>query len=201
MRFPKTEAKIITLAQKIISGLKDNPNFPNPPFSPDQLQDQLEKVIASGDAQVKALAAAKQATESKQTDFNDMVTEMKSVLHYAEDAVHDDDALLSELGWGGKAEPHALQVPGQPRLLEVQAQGVGWLTLDWKKPANGGASASYKIQRRELIKGATWSLAGIAVDTEATLNDQEHGKEWEYRVLALNKTGEGEPSNTVTAVL
>ena len=201
MRFPKTEAKIITLAQKIISGLKDNPNFPNPPFSPDQLQDQLDKVIASGDAQVKALAAAKQATETKQTDFNDMITEMKSVLHYAEDAVHDNDALLSELGWGGKAEPHALQVPGQPRLLEVQAQGVGWLTLDWKKPANGGASASYKIQRRELIKGATWSLAGIAVDTEATLNDQEHGKEWEYRVLALNKTGEGEPSNTVTAVL
>ena len=201
MRFPKTEAKIITLAQKIISGLKDNPNFPNPPFSPDQLQDQLDKVIASGDAQVKALAAAKQATETKQTDFNDMITEMKSVLHYAEDAVHDNDALLSELGWGGKAEPHALQVPGQPRLLEVQAQGVGWLTLDWKKPANGGASASYKIQRRELIKGATWSLAGIAVDTEATLNDQEHGREWEYRVLALNKTGEGEPSNTVTAVL
>ena len=201
MRFPKTEAKIITLAQKIISGLKDNPNFPNPPFSPDQLQDQLDKVIASGDAQVKALAAAKQATETKQTDFNDMITEMKSVLHYAEDAVHDNDALLSELGWGGKAEPHALQVPGQPRLLEVQAQGVDWLTLDWKKPANGGASASYKIQRRELIKGATWSLAGIAVDTEATLNDQEHGKEWEYRVLALNKTGEGEPSNTVTAVL
>ena len=201
MRFPKTEAKIITLAQKIISGLKDNPNFPNPPFSPDQLQDQLDKVIASGDAQVKALAAAKQATETKQTDFNDMITEMKSVLHYAEDAVHDNDALLSELGWGGKAEPHALQVPGQPRLLEVQAQGVGWLTLDWKKPANGGASASYKIQRRELIEGATWSLAGIAVDTEATLNDQEHGKEWEYRVLALNKTGEGEPSNTVTAVL
>ena len=154
MRFPKTEAKIITLAQKIISGLKDNPNFPNPPFSPDQLQDQLDKVIASSDVQVKALAAAKQATETKQTDFNDMITEMKSVLHYAEDAVHDDDALLSELGWGGKAEPHALQMPGQPRLLEVQAQGAGWLTLDWKKPANGGASASYKIQRRELIKGA-----------------------------------------------
>ena len=201
MRFPKTEAKIITLAQKIISGLKDNPNFPNPPFSPDQLQEQLDKVIASGDAQVKALAAAKQATETKQTDFNDMITEMKSVLHYAEDAVHDDDALLSELGWGGRAEPHPLQVPGQPRLLEVQAQGVGWLTLDWKKPTNGGASASYKIQRRELIEGATWSLAGIAIDTETTLNDQEHGKEWEYRVLALNKAGEGEPSNTVTAVL
>uniref|UniRef100_UPI004056815E fibronectin type III domain-containing protein n=1 Tax=Candidatus Electrothrix sp. TaxID=2170559 RepID=UPI004056815E len=201
MRFPKTEAKIIALAQKIISGLRDNPNFPDPPTSPDQLQTSLDKTLNSSDAQVMALAAAKQATDTKQADFDHMIKEMKGIIHYAEDAVQDDDAILSELGWGGRAEPHALQVPGQPRLLEVPEQGTGWLTLDWKKPANGGASASYKIERRELIEGATWSLAGIAVDTEITLKDQEHGKEWEYRVLAINKAGEGEPSNTVTAVL
>ena len=201
MRFPNTEAKIIALAQKIIAGLRDNPNFPDPPASPDQLQASLDKVIASGDAQVKALAAAKQATDIKQADFDSMMTEMKSILHYAEDAVHDDDAKLSELGWGGRAEPHALQVPGQPRLLEVLEQGAGWLTLDWKKPADGGAPASCKIERRELIEGGTWSLAGIAIDTEVTLNSQEHGREWEYRVIAINKAGESEPSNTVTAVL
>ncbi|MCI5114720.1 MAG: fibronectin type III domain-containing protein [Candidatus Electrothrix sp. AX1] len=201
MRFPNTEAKIIALAQKIIAGLQDNSNFPNPPTSPDQLQASLDKVIASSDAQVMALAASKQATDTKQADFDHMMTEMKSILHYAEDAVHDDDALLSELGWGGRAEPHALQVPGQPRLLEVPEQGAGWLTLDWKKPANGGAPASYKIERRELTENSAWTLAGIAIDTEVTLNSQEHGKEWEYRVIAINKAGEGEPSNTVTAVL
>ena len=201
MRFPKSEAKIIALAQKIIAGLRDNPNFPNPPTSPDQLQASLDRVIASSDAQVKALAASKQATDTKQADIDHMMTEMKGILHYAEDTVHDDDAKLSELGWGGRAEPHALQVPGQPRLLEVPGQGAGWLTLDWKKPADGGSPASYKIERRELTENGTWALAGIAIDTEVTLNSQEHGKEWEYRVIAINKAGEGEPSNTVTAVL
>ena len=49
MRFPKTEAKIIALAQKIIAGLRDNPNFPDPPTSPDQLQTSLDKVIDSSD--------------------------------------------------------------------------------------------------------------------------------------------------------
>ncbi|MDU9048914.1 MAG: fibronectin type III domain-containing protein [Candidatus Electrothrix sp. Rat3] len=201
MRFPNTEAKIIALAQKIIAGLRDNPNFPDPPVSPDQLQARLDKLRDSSDAQVKALAVSKQATDTKQTDLEDTTTDMKSILHYADDAVHGDDAKLSELGWGGRAEPHALQVPGQPRLLEVAEQGTGWLTLDWKKPVAGGTPASYKIERRELTEGGTWALAGIAIEIEVTLNSQERGKELEYRVIAINKAGEGEPSNTVTAVL
>ncbi|XCN71861.1 MAG: fibronectin type III domain-containing protein [Candidatus Electrothrix aestuarii] len=201
MRFPNTEAKIIALAQKIIAGLKDNPNFPNPPFTPDQLQASLDKLLSSSDAQVKALAAAKQATDTKQTNLDEMITEMKTVIHYADDTVHGDDAKLSELGWGGRAEPRTLQVPGQPRLLEVQQQGAGWLTLDWKKPADSGTPASYRIERRELSENGTWALAGIALETESTLKEQKHGKEWEYRIIALNKTGDSEPSNTVTAVL
>lgn len=55
MRFPNTEAKIIALAQKIIVGLRDNPNFPNPPTSPDQLQASLDKLLNSRDAQVTAV--------------------------------------------------------------------------------------------------------------------------------------------------
>ena len=41
----------------------------------------------------------------------------------------------------------------------------------------------------------------MAPESEVTLSNQEHGKEWEYRVVAVNKAGEGLPSNTVMAVL
>ncbi len=201
MRFPKTEMQIRALAQNIISGLANNPNFPAPPITPEQLQARLDTAVNSSDAQVMAQAAAKQTTDTKQADFDTLITDMKTVLHYAEDTVHDDDAKLSELGWGGRSAPHALQVPGQPRLLEVLRQGAGWLMLDWKKPADGGAAASYKIERRDLTEGGTWTLAGISIETEVTLNDQKRGKEWEYRVIAVNKAGEGSPSNTVTALL
>ncbi len=44
-------------------------------------------------------------------------------------------------------------------------------------------------------------LVGLAIDSEATLNNQERGKDWEYRVIAVNKAGEGVPSNTVAAVV
>jgi len=30
---------------------------------------------------------------------------------------------------------------------------------------------------------------------------QDHGKEWGYRVLAINTSGDGQPSNTVLAML
>jgi hypothetical protein len=41
----------------------------------------------------------------------------------------------------------------------------------------------------------------MAVESEATLNNQERAKDWEYRVIAVNKAGEGVPSNTVAVVL
>jgi len=40
-----------------------------------------------------------------------------------------------------------------------------------------------------------------AMDSETPLVDQPRGKELEYRAVAVNKAGDGEPSNTVLAVL
>lgn len=65
---------------------------------------------------------------------------------------------------------------------------------------DGGAVAAPKIQRR-LRHDGPWSHAGMAIESEIKLTNQERGKEWEYRVLAVNKAGDGEPSNTVMAVL
>lgn len=116
-----------------------------------------------------------------------------------EGAVNHSDAKLTALGWGGKAAPNALQVPGQPRILEAPRQGEGWVFMDWKEPADGGAVVAYKIERRERPVG-DWMLISMTFESETTLN-QERGKDWEYRVIASNKAGEGMPSNTVAAVL
>ena len=199
-RFPKREADIRTLVQKIIAGLEDNPDFPNPPFTPAQLQTLLDNSIALEDAQVAAQAAAQQATEARQTGNNEMISAAKSVLNYAEDAVHGNDAKLAAQGWSGRAEPTPLQAPGQPRTLEAPKEGSGWLHLDWKKPVDGGKSAFYRVERRQVPDGE-WTMIGTALETEITLNNQGRGKEHEYRLIAVNKAGESDPSNTVSAVL
>jgi len=199
-RFPKREADIRILVQNIITGLTGNPDFPNPPFSAAQLQALLDNSITLEDAQVAAQATAQQATEAKLAGNDEMISAAKSVLSYAEDAVNGNDAKLAALGWSGRAEPTPLQAPGQPRSLEAAKEGPGWLTLDWKKSPDGGKAAFYRVERRKA-SGGEWAMVGTALETEVTLNNQERGKEWEYRVIAVNKAGESGPSNIVEAVL
>jgi len=200
-RFPRTEAQIKALAQTIVTGLTANPaDYPTPPTASLDLQALLDSFITLCDDQVAAASTAEQATEIKAAGLEELVTAMKADLRYAEDAVNFDDPKLTALGWGGMAAATALGVPGQPRSLEVPSQGEGWIFLDWKKPADGGAVAAYKIERREQPTG-TWMLVSMAIESEATLNNQERAKDWEYRIIATNKAGESIPSNTVAAVL
>jgi len=200
-RFPRPEAQIKALAQSIVTGLAANPaDYPAPPVTSVDLQAMLDSFITLCDNQVAAQAAAEQATETKAAGAEELITAMKADLRYAEDAVNFDDAKLTALGWGGKAAATALAIPGQPRSLEVPSQGEGWIFLDWKKPADGGAVSAYKIERREKPAG-DWMLVNMAIESEATLNNQERGKDWEYRIIATNKAGESIASNTVAAVL
>ena len=72
--------------------------------------------------------------------------------------------------------------------------------LDWKQPADGGKVGAYKVQRRNRPAGARETVA-TAILSEITLVDQPEKTELEYRVIAINKSGEGQPSNTVMVVL
>jgi hypothetical protein len=46
-----------------------------------------------------------------------------------------------------------------------------------------------------------WEDVATVVISEATLVEQQRGKELGHRVAAVNKSGDGEPSNTVMVVL
>jgi hypothetical protein len=94
----------------------------------------------------------------------------------------------------------------------------GGVFLDWKAPVDGGRVSAYKMQRREQPEGAWQNVAtailsaclpapsearqaGGHAPAESTLVAQPKGKELEYRIIAINKAGEGEASNTAMVVL
>ena len=125
---------------------------------------------------------------------------MKTELRYAELAVNYNDRKLNQLGWRKRKEPTPMQPPGAATNLAVKREGRGWVSLDWKKPKDGGPVAYYQLEVRHTGKGE-WRDAGRYFEAATVLKDQERGVELEYCVVTVNKAGEGLPSNVVTALL
>lgn len=200
-RFPRTEPEILALAEVMEIGLLNNMAiYPSPPVIPPMLAGLRSAYTNAVNVTVAAQAAAEAATADKDDALDDLVDALKSDINYAENTVDGDDDKLKLIGWAGRKSATALQVPGQSRLLEAPKQGDGWVFLDWKKPSDGGKPAAYKVMRRERPDGP-WSEVATAVITEATLVEQPKGNELEYRIVAVNKAGDGEPSNTAMVVL
>jgi len=200
-RFPKTEAEVVALAQAIASGLADNAAvYPAPPVLPADVTALINAYTTAKNTAIAAQAAAEDATTSKDDALEDLADAMRSDLRYAENTVDYDDDKLKLIGWAGRKAATPLAPPGQARLLEAPKQGEGWVFLDWKSPIDGGVVSAYKVMRRERPAGP-WEEVATAVISEATLVEQPRGKELEYRIVAINKAGEGEPSNTAMVVL
>ena len=200
-RFPKTEAEVVALGQAMASGLTDNAViYPAPPVAPLDLTALMNAYTTAKNAAIAAQAAAEEATTSKDEALDDLADAMKSDIRYAENTVDYDDDKLKLIGWAGRKAATPLAAPGQARLLEAPKQGEGWVFLDWKSPIDGGAPAAYKVMRRERPAGP-WEDAATAVISEATLVEQPRSKELEYRIVGVNKAGDGEPSNTAMVVL
>ena len=90
--------------------------------------------------------------------------------------------------------------------------------LDSKEPAGDGKAAlrptrlsGANARPAHALRAACLSLRGVAdvgtvtvgcgtARAEARGSAQEHGKEWEFCVLAVNEAGEGTPSDTVMGV-
>jgi len=198
-RFPKKEAEIQPLAMSIAFGLWNNqPVYPNPPVGVFTLVDKMNLYINAKNSNITARAAAEQATGDKDDALENLIEALKDDIRYAENTVNFDDDKLKLIGWAGKKAKTPLAIPGQSRLLEAPKQGGGWVFLDWKAPADGGKPKAYKVQRRS---GESWADVATAIITEATLVDQPEKTQLEYRVIAVNKAGEGQASNTVAVVL
>ena len=200
MRFPRTEAEIAALALLVAQGLEEAvDDFPSPPVPADELRAKLDAVNAVSTATVAAETTFREQHAAKDEATEDLADCLKADLKYAEFAVREQPEKLSRLGWGTRRDATPLQPPGEVRDISIVAEGDTWVILRWKLPVDGGAPGVYKIQRRR--EGAPWRDSGIATDTEQLVSNQPRGEELNFRVIAVNKAGAGQPSATATLVL
>lgn len=173
---------MIVLAQDMSAGLATNASVYPAPADP---RSHTEAYTTACAAAVPTQDAADRATAAK-TD--------------ALQALCDDyDDQLKLIGWGRRESKTSLDAPGHTSSLEAPRECEGRVFFDWKVPVDGGAVAACKIQS-SLRPDGLWTDAGVAMESEITLTDQARGKEWEYRVIAVNKAGESESRNTVMVV-
>ena len=196
--FPKTEEGIIQLAQTMISGMAENPDYPALPVSTSDLRNLLDAFVGASNAQVAAYTAAEQSTQTKRTTKDALTAGMRADLNYAEYAVNGDDVKLNLIGWSGRMPPTPIAAPGQPLHFQVVAQSPGTVHLRWKRSAaDGGAAAYFVIKRRGRGDDEEWTPVHTQTGVEAELTNQKRGKELEYCVTAVNRSGESLPSNSV----
>ncbi len=200
-RFPTRENDVAVLAEDLIEGFTQHSEyFPSPPATAEELQASYQEYKQARDAALTAAGSAKAAYDLKDEALDDLTDNMKADLKYAEIVANEDEGKLALLKWGGRRSPRTLEQPDRPRDLEVARSGKGWVFLDWKPPLLGGDVAAYKVQVARPDEGV-WKDVGMSVETELMVNDQERGVDLQFHVIAVNRAGEGGPSNIVRVVL
>jgi len=200
-KFPRREADIAALAGTMVFGLAENAeDFPDCPVSVERMQEALARYNSAKDTAAAAEGAAAEAYEEKADAIQVLTDHMKNVVRYAEIAVGQDEGKLKNIGWSGRRDPVELLPPGAPRTLEVKREGKGWVYLDWKSPADGGAVSAYRVLNR--TSGETeWKELLLCFESMTVLTDQPQGVDLEFQVVAINKAGVSLPSNLITVSL
>nr|VFK29008.1 MAG: hypothetical protein BECKMB1821G_GA0114241_104420 [Candidatus Kentron sp. MB]VFK29555.1 MAG: hypothetical protein BECKMB1821I_GA0114274_101054 [Candidatus Kentron sp. MB]VFK74826.1 MAG: hypothetical protein BECKMB1821H_GA0114242_101054 [Candidatus Kentron sp. MB] len=202
--FPKKESDVLSLAQEMVAGFKGNTDiYPAPLVSMETLQADVDNYPEVKNAELRARAEWEKAVTAKTEHLRALSNDMRRDIRYAENVVDYDDARLRLIGWGGRKPGKALEPPGQTRELTITGQGEGWISLDWKAPGDGGAQAAYRIESlKHDQEESGWEEAATSTATaETTMVNQERGVRLGFRVVALNKSGDGMVSNTVMATL
>lgn len=93
--------------------------------------------------------------------------------------------------------------PGPPSRPEVEKVDGHSVTLTWRRPAEDGGSdiIGYSIEKKEK-KAMRWVRASKKSIAELSyeVTGLTEGVEYEFRVLAENKAGFGEPSEASMAI-
>ncbi|OTF76669.1 hypothetical protein BLA29_001005, partial [Euroglyphus maynei] len=96
------------------------------------------------------------------------------------------------------------ETPGQTGRPEPVDWNKDHVDLKWEPPANDGGAPieSYIIEKREKGSPRWVKSAEVPGDqTRGTAPHLEEGKEYEFRVTAVNKAGPGEPSEASKSVV
>ena len=98
-RFPKKEAEIVALAERLRKGISANSTiYPNPLVHPRGLYIRTRRYLQYRNDFITAQVTAEQATAAKNEALEELIEAMKADIRYAENTVDFDDDKLKLSG-------------------------------------------------------------------------------------------------------
>lgn len=94
--------------------------------------------------------------------------------------------------------------PGKPGAPVPTDWDKNFVELEWKRPeSDGGAPIEKYVMQMRDKAGRTWVDAGTVPGdrTKGRIEPLEPGHEYEFRIVAVNKAGPGEPSDASKSII
>ncbi|MCK4752153.1 MAG: fibronectin type III domain-containing protein [Planctomycetes bacterium] len=203
-KFPKKEADILALSKLMSAGYVAHPgDFPD--IARIKLAIARSFYKNARDARNLAQSAVKIATEAKNASLGRLKEVMDCCLKKSVVDTFANPEKLALIGWGPRIQSQSSEAPSQPNNLTAVTTGPRSLLLMWDRPnSDSPAVRNYIVERRcqeQNGQFSSWIVSGTAYQTKITLKDQPQNTQLEYRVKAVNASGESIPSNTVEVVL
>ena len=197
--FPRTEAEVYMLSQKVKAGLESSAQmFPDPPVATADMQHLLDALENAQSAVNAARAAAEAATESKLAAMSALAAATKKNIRYAENTANFEDEKLKFIGWGSRRPKTKAQLPAQPMCVVARHCGDGQIELSWDIPAGSSKPLCYRVER--LVKGCVkWEIAATSVEKSIIIEAENENLNAQWRVIAINRAGESMQSNVAVS--
>jgi hypothetical protein len=204
-RYPRNQAALAALVESMLAGFAKHPaDFPH--SDPAALQSAMDEYKAADNVLLDVKGQMAIAAGEKLKKYNQLKSIAKKQIRLCEVDCAGQPVKLNQIGWGPRKDAEPLEPPAQPLGLKATAADGESVFLSWQKNNTNGSGPvrAYIIERRQKLSEGEfdkWQLSGTCLNTEFELKEQPNGCKLEYRIRAINSSGESPPSNTVCVVL
>ncbi len=180
----------IARARQIVTALSGNARFPTPIPALATVTtaiDDLEKAFTASQA-ARQEAKAKTTDQNNKEDIVDRV--LTQLASYVEAVAGDDETLIQSVGMDVRAAAVSTsETPPQPAALAATAgDHDGEIDLTWDTIVG---TKSYVIEKSpDPPTPTSWTHAGVATKSRATISGLTSGTRYWFRVAAVNSNGQ-----------
>ncbi|WP_339138198.1 MAG: hypothetical protein WGN25_08195 [Candidatus Electrothrix sp. GW3-4] len=117
---PTDEEELIELAKKIIKAMTNNPKFSNLPVSVSEMQESLDKLIKTREAEAAICEEQKRVKKKLQAAWEDVCSAQQRIRAYnRKHGIRDNSTNLLASGMPGLANRVFSQLPDQDDTLQI----------------------------------------------------------------------------------